>query len=208
MLTLSIVGAAGYAGGELLRLVLGHPELQLGQAISTSHAGSPVHACHPNLRGHVRATFEAPDALHACDVLVLAGGHGTHAERIDEYAQLAPRILDLSADFRLRSAEAYEQTYGRPHPKPEWLERFVYGLPELHREQLRGATHVSGVGCNATAMTLALLPLARPRAARCRASRATTPSARARCAPTPRPTTGIWPRCVRRCRTPATCRSR
>jgi N-acetyl-gamma-glutamyl-phosphate/LysW-gamma-L-alpha-aminoadipyl-6-phosphate reductase len=161
MLTLSIVGAAGYAGGELLRLVLGHPELQLGQAISSSQAGSPVHASHPNLRGHVRANFEAPDALQACDVLVLAGGHGTHAARIEEYAQLAPRILDLSADFRLRSAEAYEQTYGRPHPKPEWLERFVYGLPELHRDQLRGATHVSGVGCNATAMTLALLPLAR-----------------------------------------------
>jgi len=161
VLTLSILGASGYAGGELLRLVLGHPELRLGQALSASRAGSPVHACHPNLRGHTRAVFEAPEALADCDVLVLAGGHGAHADRIDELARRAPRVLDLSADFRLRSPEEYERTYGKPHPRPEWLQRFVYGLPELHREALRGATHVSGVGCNATAMTLALLPLAR-----------------------------------------------
>jgi N-acetyl-gamma-glutamyl-phosphate/LysW-gamma-L-alpha-aminoadipyl-6-phosphate reductase len=73
---------------------------------------------------------------------------------------LAPRIVDLSADFRLHDADVYERWYGRAHPNPAWLERFVYGLPELHREELRGAHYVSGVGCNATAVNLALTPLA------------------------------------------------
>ena len=129
--------------------------------MSRSQAGKPVHAAHPNLRGHTDLRFVAPDDLEPCDVLFLALGHGQAARQIERYADLAPRIIDLSADFRLRSSEAYARWYGEEHPAPAWLERFEYGLPEVNREALRGATHVSGVGCNATAMTLALLPLAR-----------------------------------------------
>jgi N-acetyl-gamma-glutamyl-phosphate/LysW-gamma-L-alpha-aminoadipyl-6-phosphate reductase len=81
-------------------------------------------------------------------------------KRIDQFAALAPRIVDLSADFRLRHAGAYQQWYGAPHVNPGWLDRFVYGLPELHRDEIRSATYVSGVGCNATATTLAIWPLA------------------------------------------------
>jgi N-acetyl-gamma-glutamyl-phosphate/LysW-gamma-L-alpha-aminoadipyl-6-phosphate reductase len=92
-------------------------------------------------------------------VLILALPHGSAAKRIAEYAQLAPKIIDCSADFRLRNPADYDQWYGEAHPNPAWLERFVYGLPELNRDALRGANYVSGVGCNATATNLALLPL-------------------------------------------------
>lgn len=80
---------------------------------------------------------------------------------MDGWAALADRVIDCSADFRLRDGAAYERWYGREHPAPDWLDRFVYGLPELNREQIRGAHHVSGVGCNATAVNLAVLPLVR-----------------------------------------------
>jgi N-acetyl-gamma-glutamyl-phosphate/LysW-gamma-L-alpha-aminoadipyl-6-phosphate reductase len=103
--------------------------------------------------------FTSQSQLDACDVLILALPHGSAAKRIAEYAQLAPKIIDCSADFRLRNPADYDQWYGEAHPNPEWLERFVYGLPELNRDALRGANYVSGVGCNATATNLALLPL-------------------------------------------------
>jgi N-acetyl-gamma-glutamyl-phosphate/LysW-gamma-L-alpha-aminoadipyl-6-phosphate reductase len=103
--------------------------------------------------------FTSQSQLDACDVLILALPHGSAAKRIAEYAQLAPKIIDCSADFRLRNPADYDQWYGEAHPNPEWLERFVYGLPELNRDALRRANYVSGVGCNATATNLALLPL-------------------------------------------------
>jgi len=92
-------------------------------------------------------------------VLFLALPHGQAQGEIDRYAALAERLIDLSADFRLRNAEAYQRWYGHPHAAPAWLERFVYGLPEFHRAELRTARYVSGVGCNATAANLALAPL-------------------------------------------------
>jgi N-acetyl-gamma-glutamyl-phosphate/LysW-gamma-L-alpha-aminoadipyl-6-phosphate reductase len=93
--------------------------------------------------------------------LFLALPHGSAARQIERFAQLAPRIIDCSADFRLQDAESYARWYGAAHPAPDWLDRFVYGLPELHRDKIRAASYVSGVGCNATASNLALLPLAR-----------------------------------------------
>jgi N-acetyl-gamma-glutamyl-phosphate/LysW-gamma-L-alpha-aminoadipyl-6-phosphate reductase len=103
--------------------------------------------------------FSDPDQVEACDVLFLALPHGEAQQKIDQYARLAPKVIDLSADFRLRSPQEYERWYGTPHRAPAWLEKFVYGLPELHREELRSASYVSGVGCNATSSNLALLPL-------------------------------------------------
>lgn len=157
----SIVGGSGYGGGELLRLLSSHPEVELAQVTSRSQAGTFVHSVHPNLRGRVKLTFVRPTELEPCDVLFLAMPHGEAGRSIDRYTSLAPRIVDLSADFRLRDVGAYRRWYGEDHPSPAWLDRFVYGLPELHREHLRGAKLASGVGCNATAMNLALLPLAR-----------------------------------------------
>ncbi len=157
----SIVGSSGYTGGELMRLLLAHPHVTLQQVTSESNAGKPVHAVHPNLRKATSLQFVSATALQTCDVLFLALPHGEAQRRIAHFAALAPYIIDLSADFRLRDLAVYERYYGEPHAAPDWADKFVYGLPEINREALRGAKYASGVGCNATAAILALLPLAR-----------------------------------------------
>ena len=157
----SIVGGSGYAGGELLRLLLAHPHAEIAQVSSRRLAGEPVARTHPNLRGHVAHAFCTPDEVRACDVLFLCMPHGRAAGRLGRWRSLAPLVVDLSADFRLSDPAAYERWYGAEHPDPSALSDAVYGLPEVSRPSLRGAGLVSGVGCNATAMTLALLPLAR-----------------------------------------------
>ncbi len=159
MIRAGIVGGSGYTGGELLRLLHFHPGVELAQITSREHAGRYIHSVHPNMRGVSNLKFIHPDTLEKCDLLFLALPHGTVADAIDRYAALAPKLIDLSADFRLDSASAYERWYGETHPAPQWLDRFVYGLPEVNRELLRGVDCVSGVGCNATAVNLALLPL-------------------------------------------------
>lgn len=160
-LRVSIVGASGYVGGELLRLLLWHPAVEVAQATSGRNAGRYLYQVHPNLRGRTALQFVHPDTLEACDLLFLALPHGEAARAIERYAGMAERIIDCSADFRLTDPAAYKRWYGEDHPNPAWLERFVYGLPEVSREQLRGARYASGVGCNATASNLALLPLVR-----------------------------------------------
>ncbi|HXF68334.1 MAG TPA: N-acetyl-gamma-glutamyl-phosphate reductase [Thermoflexus sp.] len=157
----SVVGASGYVGGELLRLLLRHPFVEIAQITSESHAGEPVHRVHPHLRRLSAMTFCRMAELRPCDALFVALPHGEVAPRIEGFAAVAPVVIDLSADFRLRDPEAYPRWYGRPHPHPEWLSRFVYGLPERYREELRGARYISGVGCNAAAAILALWPLIR-----------------------------------------------
>lgn len=160
MIRVSIVGGSGYAGGELLRLLLGHPQVTVAQVTSERFAGRYVHGLHPNLRGQTRLRFCVLSDLAPCDLLFLALPHGKAAGQIESLAVLAERIVDLSADFRLRNPEQYARWYGTPHPNPAWLNRFVYGLPELCRAELAGARYVSGVGCNATVVNLALWPLA------------------------------------------------
>jgi N-acetyl-gamma-glutamyl-phosphate/LysW-gamma-L-alpha-aminoadipyl-6-phosphate reductase len=159
-LTAGIVGGSGYVGGELLRLLLFHPHVEVTQVTSASQAGRYVHAVHPNLRGVSPLKFIHPDALEPVDVLLLAMPHGEAAAHIARYAGLAERIVDCSADFRLRDPAQAARWYGRAHPAPEWLDRFVYGLPERQRDDLRGACYASGVGCNAVVSILALAPLA------------------------------------------------
>jgi N-acetyl-gamma-glutamyl-phosphate/LysW-gamma-L-alpha-aminoadipyl-6-phosphate reductase len=159
MTKVSIVGGSGYGGGELLRILLDHPNTEVHQVTSRSHLGEYVYQVHPNLRKRTQLKFSDPAALEPVDMLFLALPHGQAQHHIDQYASLAPRIVDLAADFRLRSAELYQEWYGSAHAAPEWLAKFVYGLPELHRAELATANYVSGVGCNATAGNLALLPL-------------------------------------------------
>jgi len=159
MTTVSIIGGSGYGGGELLRLLLGHPNVEIKEVTSRSHLGEYVYQVHPNLRKQTQLKFSDPAALESVDVLFLAQPHGQAQHHIEEYARLAPRIIDLAADFRLRDAALYSQWYGEAHAAPAWLSKFVYGLPELHRAELMKASYVSGVGCNATASNLALLPL-------------------------------------------------
>jgi N-acetyl-gamma-glutamyl-phosphate/LysW-gamma-L-alpha-aminoadipyl-6-phosphate reductase len=155
----SIVGASGYAGGELLRLLLDHPGVEVHQATSSSHRGEYIYQQHPNLRKRTQLKFSSPDLLDAVDVLFLAMPHGESQEHIEQYAALAPKIVDLAADFRLRDPALYARFYPEAHKAPAWLGKFVYGLPELHREEMKTASYISGVGCNATAANLALYPL-------------------------------------------------
>ena len=158
-LSIGIAGASGYVGGELLRLLLPHPNVDVVQVTAGRNVGRYVHQVHPHLRSQTNLRFSSQEELVPCDVLFLALPHGQAQTEIDRFANLADRLIDLSADFRLNNAEQYEATYGHPHQSPEWLSRFVYGLPEINREQIASAKTVSGVGCNATATTLALLPV-------------------------------------------------
>jgi N-acetyl-gamma-glutamyl-phosphate/LysW-gamma-L-alpha-aminoadipyl-6-phosphate reductase len=159
MVKAGIVGASGYAGGELLRLLLAHPKIEVTQITSDSYAGQYTHFVHPNLRGYTNLKFVPHSEVKSCDLLFLATPHGQAMSRIEEFAGLAKRIVDLSADFRLRNPADYDTWYNHPHPTPQWLDKFVYGLPELHREEIAGAKYVSGVGCNASVTILALWPL-------------------------------------------------
>ena len=144
MISVAVIGAGGYAGGELLRVSL---------------AGKPVTVAHPNLRKRTDLAFVPYEKVGRCDVLFLSLPNGSH--RYDEFADRARVVVDLSSDHRLRSAADYERWYEGPHPHPERLGDFVYGIPELHRPKLVSATRLTGAGCNATAAILALLPLFR-----------------------------------------------
>ncbi|TMC75930.1 MAG: N-acetyl-gamma-glutamyl-phosphate reductase [Chloroflexi bacterium] len=152
-----VIGAAGYAGGELLRLLLGHPEVREVVAGSESLAGKPVSTAHPNLRKRTSLSFVHYEDVGKCDVLFLALPNGAH--RAHEFDDRAAVLIDLSSDHRLRDPGDYDRWYGSPHPQPDRLDRFVYGIPELHRHKLKAAKRITGAGCNATASILALLPL-------------------------------------------------
>jgi N-acetyl-gamma-glutamyl-phosphate/LysW-gamma-L-alpha-aminoadipyl-6-phosphate reductase len=159
----SIAGGSGYTGGELLRLLLGHPEVEVTQVTSERRAGKRVVSTHPNMRKRTNLTFVHAGDLEPCDVLFLCLPHGASGEQIERYLGLAPVIIDLSADFRLREPADYPRWYGHEHPHPKLLAEFVYGIPELHREEMRTAGRISSAGCLATAAILALYPLARER---------------------------------------------
>ena len=159
MITASIAGGSGYSGGELIRLLHFHPEVEIAQVTSERLAGKLVHNAHPNLRRVSRLTFSALSELDPCDLLFLCLPHGEAMHRIDTLRALAPRVIDLSGDFRLRDAASYAKWYGREHTRPELLGECVYGIPELHRTELSGATFAAAAGCNATATILALHPL-------------------------------------------------
>ena len=161
MIKVSIVGASGYVGGELLRLLISHPQVEVQQATSERYAGRFLHNAHPNLRGLSKLKFSSINDLGETDLVFLCLPHGQAAEKMDQFTSLATYVIDCSADFRLNDSATFEKWYGKPHPAPDLLKEFVYGLPELHREELKNAKFVSGVGCNATASNLALLPLAK-----------------------------------------------
>tara|TARA_Y100000294_G_scaffold6794_1_gene6743 strand:+ start:3070 stop:4095 length:1026 start_codon:yes stop_codon:yes gene_type:complete len=156
---ISIVGGSGYSGGELLRLVLFHPDCEVAQVTSERFAGKFVHSVHPNLRQVTQLKFCAVDELAPCDVLLLCLPHGQTMRRIDEFGRIAPKLIDLSADFRLHDEDSYQRWYGGAHARPDLLGSFTCGIPERHRAAIRDATRVACAGCNATASILALGPL-------------------------------------------------
>ncbi len=159
-LSVAIVGGSGYAGGEFLRLALGHPNLEVTQITSRANAGDPISFTHPNLRGRTNLKYKRPDELEASDVVVLAMPHHEAIKKFDHFSTLTREVLiDLSHDFRIRDADLYKKFYEEDHPRPELLNSFVYGNPELHREELKGANRIACAGCGATATILGLYPL-------------------------------------------------
>jgi N-acetyl-gamma-glutamyl-phosphate/LysW-gamma-L-alpha-aminoadipyl-6-phosphate reductase len=155
--TAGVVGGSGFTGGELLRLLDGHPEFTPIQATSRSYTNKTVGNVHPNLR-HLDLRFSDPEQLESVDVLFTATPHGVSMGQIDKFREAADTVVDLSADFRLPKADHYDEWYDG-HDRPELLEKAEYGLPELNRTNLSGADLIAAGGCNATATICGLLPL-------------------------------------------------
>ncbi|HEY5990191.1 MAG TPA: N-acetyl-gamma-glutamyl-phosphate reductase [Streptosporangiaceae bacterium] len=156
----TVVGGSGYVGGELTRLLLGHPHAELAAVTSEHLVGRRVDAVHPNLRGLTELKFADTDDFRDPDVLLLAGSHRKTMARMPELLRVAKQVIDLSGDFRLRDPAAYARYYEARHTAPGLLGSFVTGLPELHRDELCEADRISVPGCMATAGILALAPLA------------------------------------------------
>ena len=155
----SIVGASGYGGGELLRLLLQHPQVEVQQCTSERFVGKPVTRLHPNLRKRTGLKFSSVQDLKKTDLLFTALPHTRCMQKFEAFSSLADRIIDLSADFRLKDPAAYGKWYGVDHTQPAVLDEFVYGNVELHRQEMKSARYISGAGCNATATILPLYPL-------------------------------------------------
>jgi N-acetyl-gamma-glutamyl-phosphate reductase len=163
MISIGIVGATGYTGVELLRLLARHPDVRIAAVTSRGDAGTPVAAMFPSLRGVIDLDFVAPETeyLAACDAVFFATPHGVAHAMAGSLLERGVRVIDLSADFRLRDADVWARWYGQPHGAPQWLEQAVYGLPELNRERIRETRLLAVPGCYPTAVSLALLPLLR-----------------------------------------------
>lgn len=162
MIRAAILGASGYVGGELMRLIAGHPAIEVGVAFGASNAGQPVATVHPHLSlayGEMRFEGWDPALLRDCDLILAALPHGETQRLADDLIGPDIPFVDLGADFRLDSAEEFERWYGEPHARPDLLGRFVYGLPEFHREAIRGSKLVAAPGCYPTAASLVLRPL-------------------------------------------------
>jgi N-acetyl-gamma-glutamyl-phosphate reductase len=162
MLKVSILGASGYVGGELMRLIAGHPSLEVVTAFGASAAGKPVAALHPHLAlAYPDRQFAAwdPALLDGCDLILAALPHGETQRLADELLAPGVPLVDLGADFRLRSAADYERWYGEPHARPDLIGSFAYGLPEFFRDAIKGSKRVAAPGCYPTAANLVLRPL-------------------------------------------------
>ena len=156
----AVVGGSGYVGGELLRLLFRHPDVEVVQVSSDSMAGRPLARAHPNLRKVSSLTFVPHAALRPADATFVATPHGESMDRTPALLENGGFVIDLSADFRLREAAAYPRYYHVDHPHPELLGRTVPGIPEFYRDPLRSAPLIAVPGCIATAAVLALRPLA------------------------------------------------
>jgi LysW-gamma-L-alpha-aminoadipyl-6-phosphate/LysW-L-glutamyl-5-phosphate reductase len=157
----SIIGGSGYVGGELLRLLARHPETTIQAVTSQRHAGEPVYRVHPNLRGlsNLRFQKDSLESIRDTDIVFTALPHGKTMEMIPQLLETGAKVVDLAADYRLRDPEAYEKYYSRKHENPNLLAEVAYGLPELHRDEIRKARLVATPGCMATAATLGLAPI-------------------------------------------------
>jgi N-acetyl-gamma-glutamyl-phosphate reductase len=164
---IGIVGASGYSGEELVRLMLLHPHAELAAVTSRQYAGQTIAQVFPRFSQHSLSKtlrFTDPNAgllAKQCDVVFLALPHGVAAEFAVPLLNAGVRVVDLSADFRLKSAETYKEFYAHDHPAPELLAKSVYGLPEVYRDRIKDALLVASPGCYPTSIIVPLLPLIR-----------------------------------------------
>ncbi len=161
MIQVGIIGGTGYTGVELLRILANHPSVTIRVITSRSEQGVKVAEMFPNLRGAVDLEFKSPTLaeLADCDVVFFATPNGVAMGQVPELLEAGIRVIDLSADFRIKDAGQWSQWYGQPHACPEVIATAVYGLPEMNREQVKGARLVANPGCYPTAVQLGFLPL-------------------------------------------------
>ncbi len=161
MANIGIVGGTGYTGVELLRLLLQHSGVDISVITSRAEAGRRVDDLFPNLRGHCDLAFTEPNAqkLAACDLVFFATPHNVALNLVPELLANDVRVVDLSADYRLRDAQVWLRWYGEKHTSPELLSEAVYGLPEFNREAIASARLVACPGCYPTSVQLGFLPL-------------------------------------------------
>lgn len=161
MIRAGIVGGTGYTGVELLRILALHPEVEVAVVTSRSDAGSRVDALYPSLRGHIDAVFSLPEVenLAECDVVFFATPNGTTMLMAESLLSRGVKVIDLSADFRLKDVKVWEKWYGMTHSSPDLIAEAVYGLPEVNREAIKKASLTACPGCYPTAVQLGFLPL-------------------------------------------------
>lgn len=161
MIRVGIVGGTGYTGAELLRLLARHPDARVQVITSRGEDGKTAGDLFPNLRGYCDLSFTAPDPaqLLECDVIFFATPHGVAQSMVPELLKGGARVIDLSADFRIRDTALWEKWYNQPHQAPDLVEQAVYGLPEVNREKIRDAQLVACPGCYPTSVQLGFLPL-------------------------------------------------
>ena len=159
MIQVSIFGASGYAGGEILRILMNHPNVAIQQVTSRQFASEPVSLVHPNLRNRTDLVFSHPDDLKECDILFVALPNGESMKLMPNLMKKAKKIIDLGADYRIHDKTTFEKWYHTMHQNPVMLPSFVYGMAELHREEIKKSTYIACAGCEATVSILALFPL-------------------------------------------------
>lgn len=161
MIRVGIVGGTGYTGAELLRLLAKHPDAQVDVITSRSEEGKSVADLFANLRGHYDLAFTSPDSdrLLECDLIFFATPHGVAQSMVPDLIKAGARIVDLSADFRIRDTALWEKWYNQPHQAPGLVQKAVYGLPEVNRDRIREAQLVACPGCYPTSVQLGFLPL-------------------------------------------------
>ena len=161
MKKIGIVGATGYTGVELLRILASHSGVEVHKVTSRANAGIRLDAMFPNLRGHYDLEFSPPDteSLAECDLVFFATPNGIAMQHTQELLDEGVKVIDLAADYRIKDLQVWSKWYGMEHATPELVEQAVYGLPEINREQIKDASLVANPGCYPTAVTLGLLPL-------------------------------------------------
>lgn len=157
-----VIGGSGYVGGELVRLLLPHPEVELTTITSRANAGQFIFTVHPNLRAATQLKFTPPKMSQIadnCDLVFAAMPHGKSLELVPQLLETGVKVIDMSADYRLNNPADYDKWYKWKHTHPELLEEAVYGIPELHRKEIKNARLIGCPGCMSTATILGLAPL-------------------------------------------------